>query len=211
MASVIPDIPLFQPYSPPPLPAPLYNVGLQFNGGTYQGDVDTNYNASGVGNWGNGVSAYYGMWSNGLRHGSGSETLYTSTGSVLNFYQGEWSNGQRHGRGIWRSELGDVYNATFQNGILTGPARVDFANGTTYEGLLENGLRHGLGLLTFNNGAKYHGYFAHGRISGRGKLTYPGGRVYDGHWTDSTRGCGDMTEPKVFYNQDWYLPELSGW
>lgn len=100
-----------------------------------------------------GLTAYVGIFEEGLPHGKGTFTY--SDGAT---YVGEFKNGKEHGVGIFRC----------------------WQHGSQYDGEFKDGKKHGIGTYTYPDGVVYTGGWAKGKRQGYGTLTYPGGKKLSG-------------------------------
>lgn len=113
---------------------------------------------------------------------------------------------------------GSRYRGELVDGLLQGPGRLDYNNGTWFEGQFKDGqpegrgewhgpnglvyvgdfragLFHGQGLLSYGNGTTYEGGFAHNQFEGEGTLRQ-GGATYRGQFhNDRYHGFGNLEWP----------------
>ena len=77
-----------------------------------------------------------------------------------------------------------------------GRGKARFDNGDVYEGTWEAGLMHGRGVYVFHTDARYEGEFRRGAMHGQGTMHYPDGGVYVGHWVGNKKsGLGRQVTP----------------
>ena len=81
------------------------------------------------------------MFKNDKREGKGTLT------KVGYFYEGEWSNGLKHGLGTETTSNNEIYEGEFKNDLRHGTGKCTYFNGDIYEGGWRKGLKHGKGVL----------------------------------------------------------------
>lgn len=75
---------------------------------------------------------------------------------------------------------GGRYRGQVVDGLLQGPGRLDYANGSWFEGQFKDGLFDGQGEWRGANGERYVGEFHKGLFDGNGTLSFSDGTSYDG-------------------------------
>lgn len=104
-------------------------------------------------------ACYSGTFFRNHIHGEG--TFIYSNG---NEYRGEFYLGKRHGKGVMElPSIGITYEGEFNNGDMTGFAKITYKDGTLYEGYVVKGKRNGKGKIDYIDGDEYEGDF-HGNL-----------------------------------------------
>lgn len=98
-------------------------------------------------------------------------------------YRGEIVDGLLQGPGRLDYRNGSWFAGQFKAGQLDGPGQWRGAGGEHYQGEFREGLFHGQGRLTYSDGSHYEGGFARGRFSGEGRLQQSG-QLYQGEFLD---------------------------
>ncbi|WP_390623832.1 MULTISPECIES: C13 family peptidase [Pseudomonas] len=107
-------------------------------------------------------------------------------------YRGEVVDGLLQGPGRLDYRNGSWFVGTFKDGQLHGPGEWHGANGEHYVGEFAQGAFHGQGTLHYRDGSSYQGGFAAGRFAGEGTLKQ-GGLVYRGAFKDDLfHGLGTL-------------------
>ena len=89
-------------------------------------------------------SAYYGNFSNGLRHGKG--ILHNDKEVGRPCYDGLWVENKRHGEGIeWYKDDSMKFYGTFKDDQRNGHG-LETTRQEFYEGMWKEGKRHGTGV-----------------------------------------------------------------
>ena len=84
-----------------------------------------------------------------------------------------WSNNKPWGYGILKSNIGDVYEGLFKNGLKHGTGVEVFKDGGSYIGNFRDGLPNGQGKLIGYDGSVFKGTFVNGQKHGQGSWTIP--------------------------------------
>lgn len=87
---------------------------------------------------------------------------------------------------------GTRYRGEVIDGLLQGPGRLDYRNGSWFVGRFKDGQLHGPGEWRSANGERYVGEFAQGAFHGQGTLHYPDGGSYQGGFS-AGRFAGEGT------------------
>lgn len=98
-------------------------------------------------------------------------------------YRGEVIDGLLQGPGRLDYRNGSWFVGTFKDGQWHGPGEWHGTNGEHYVGEFEQGAFHGQGTLHYRDGSSYQGGFAAGRFAGEGTLKQDG-LVYRGAFKD---------------------------
>ena len=163
----------------------MINKTIQFNHGTYAGEVNSNNEPHGHGIFifvnGN---VYDGEWKNSIRCGHG--VMKYANGDV---YDGNWSSERKDGHGVYTFANGHVYDSEFINGVRCGYGVYTWKNGNKYEGEWVDDNRCGHGVFTYANGNVYDGEWINGKQNGHGIFTFANGQAYDGEFKNGVR-CG---------------------
>lgn len=138
----------------------MINKTINYNNGTYTGEVNSNNEPHG-----HGVFKY----ANG------------------NVYDGEWINGKQCGHGVFNFTNGQVYDGEFKNGVRFGYGVYTWKSGDKYEGEWVDDDRCGYGVFTYSNGNIYDGKWINGTQSGHGVFKFKDGRILEGEWTDGSK------------------------
>lgn len=142
-------------------------------------------------------SSYVGVFLNGKKHGSGTETF--SSGRQ---YKGEYSRGCFHGQGQLVLESGSIYDGNFHTGAYHGNGKIVHSD-SSYEGQWTHGTYHGKGKHTTRFGT-FEGTFYYNVRHGSGTFTEPNGNQYIGAWRRGKReGKGTYTTPDGSYTGSW--------
>lgn len=118
-------------------------------------------------------------------------------------YRGEVIDGLLQGPGRLDYRNGSWFVGTFKDGQWHGPGEWHGANGEHYVGEFEQGAFHGQGTRHYRDGSSYQGGFAAGRFAGEGTLKQ-GGLVYRGAFkNDLFHGLGtlDRADGSSFHGQ----------
>lgn len=76
-----------------------------------------------------------------------------------------------------------MYEGTWVNGVMKGPAKVTYDNKDLYVGGLDKGhSRQGYGVMTYCYGDVYEGMWGKSRYHGKGEYTKACGTVIEGVW-----------------------------
>ena len=96
-------------------------------------------------------------------------------------YRGEVVDGLLQGPGRLDYRNGSWFAGSFKDGQLHGAGEWHGAHGEHYLGEFQHGAFHGQGSLRQSDGSHYEGGFAEGRFAGEGRLEY-NGQVYRGEF-----------------------------
>ena len=121
---------------------------------------------------------YTGALNTSLRM-EGEGKLEYNTGDV---YEGTFEAGVISGEGTFTYANGDVYKGSFSDGMKNGSGVYTWANGDVYEGEYVNDVRSGIGIYTWTSGERYEGEFKDNLLSGAGTYSWPSGRTYTGYF-----------------------------
>ena len=154
-----------------------------YNGGYYDGEVDSHNHYHGYGEQHGGDGwIYKGEWKNGRKHGKGLET-----GPKGQRYSGEFFEGSFI-RGEATDERGNRYEGDFPNWCGScsrfGHLKIIYTDGSVYEGDVYEYMqvRHGKGTMIYPNGDRYVGDWYRFKRQGKGVMYYADGSVYKGKW-----------------------------
>jgi hypothetical protein len=107
-------------------------------------------------------------------------------------YRGEIVDGLLQGPGRLDYRNGSWFVGQFKDGQLDGPGEWQGPGGEHYLGEFRQGMFHGQGTLTYSDGSRYQGGFAHNRFAGEGLLEQ-GGQRYQGEFADDRfHGLGKL-------------------
>ncbi len=136
------------------------------------------------------TKTYDGMFSNGLRHGSGSQNFPSGAS-----YFGEWVRDQREGLGEYRFGNGDIYRGWFRANKRSGSGILKSANGNTFDGEWRDDCQVQGRFVNAASGSEYNGSFdAEGKMSGYGLFRWPDSSTYAGEWVQNmAHGYGVYT------------------
>jgi hypothetical protein len=154
---------------------------------------------------------YRGDFVNGEYHGRGLQIMVPGNADGNLSYEGEFVNSDPCGQGTLHKVDGTVFQATFVDGDMTGPAVVFGPRGEyVYEGMLACGMKHGFGTCTYKNKNVYTGTWARGQYL-EGKLEEEA-YVYEGEfWGDRFHGQGKFTTPDMVFEGGWTIGRMTGW
>ncbi|WAG79801.1 caspase family protein [Metapseudomonas furukawaii] len=105
---------------------------------------------------------------------------------------------------------GSRYRGELVDGLLQGPGRLDYSNGTWFEGQFKDGQPEGRGQWHGPNGLVYIGEFKAGLFHGQGTLSYGNGTTYEGRFAgnqfngEGTLKQGDLTYRGEFRNDQYH-------
>ncbi|MBT8765418.1 C13 family peptidase [Metapseudomonas boanensis] len=112
---------------------------------------------------------------------------------------------------------GSHYRGELVDGLLQGPGRLDYSNGTWFQGQFKDGQPEGQGEWHGPNGMVYVGEFKAGLFHGRGLLTYGDGTSYKGRFKgnqfngEGTLHQGGMTYRGEFRNDKYHGLGMLEW
>ncbi|MFI8745092.1 C13 family peptidase [Pseudomonas sp. NPDC077186] len=107
-------------------------------------------------------------------------------------YRGEIVDGLLQGPGRLDYRNGSWFVGRFKDGQLDGPGEWQGPGGEHYLGEFRQGMFHGQGTLTYSDGSRYQGGFARNRFAGEGLLEQ-GGQRYQGEFADDRfHGLGKL-------------------
>jgi len=97
---------------------------------------------------------------------------------------------------------GDYYTGYLDFGILEGPGKVVYKDGSWYEGdFVYGNLVRGKCKIIYEDGGCYEGQMDQGVISGQGTMVWANGDVYTGQWKDGKyHGKGKLTNANGSWN-----------
>ena len=104
---------------------------------------------------------YEGYFDSDRRHGEG--VISWGNGA---FYMGKWDYGQITGRGVYISNLSDVYKGQFKEGKFDGYGSLLYSNGARYYGHFKDGVRQGKGIFSDRMGNQWYGHYIEDRREG---------------------------------------------
>ncbi|WP_277052664.1 C13 family peptidase [Zestomonas thermotolerans] len=107
-------------------------------------------------------------------------------------YRGQIVDGLLQGPGRLDYANGSWFEGHFKDGLLDGPGEWHGPNGERYVGEFRRGLFHGNGTLTYGNGTRYQGAFENGRMHGLGRLEQSGSRYQGEFRNDQFNGLGKL-------------------
>ncbi len=105
------------------------------------------------------------------------------------------------GDGKLEYATGDIYEGTFENGVITGEGTFKYANGDVYTGAFENGAKNGSGVYKWFDGSTYTGEFVDDKKDGWGVYLWSDGSSYTGEYKNELK---DGTGTYRFANGDVY-------
>ncbi len=107
---------------------------------------------------------------------------------------------------------GGRYRGAVVDGLLQGPGRLDYANGSWFEGQFKDGQSEGQGVWqAADAGARYQGEFYQGLFHGLGRLDYPDGSFYQGSFKLGQRhGEGYLQQPGLNYRGEFRKNKFHG-
>ncbi|MGH8435367.1 MAG: C13 family peptidase [Pseudomonas sp.] len=106
---------------------------------------------------------------------------------------------------------GGRYRGEVLNGLLQGPGRVDYANGSWFQGQFKDGQPEGLGKWQGPSGESYVGEFHQGLFDGQGKLTYSNGSSYEGGFKQARmEGEGTLKQDGLSYRGEFKQDRYHG-
>lgn len=95
---------------------------------------------------------------------------------------------------------GARYRGEVVDGLLQGPGRLDYTNGTWFEGRFKDGQANGQGRWHGPEGVEYKGEFRDGLFDGKGRMTYRDGTVYEGSFKSNRfDGEGRLARGEMVY------------
>lgn len=110
-------------------------------------------------------------------------------------YRGEVVDGLLQGPGRLDYRNGSWFVGSFKDGMLEGAGEWQGPGGEHYLGDFHEGMFHGQGTLTYSDGSRYQGGFERNRFSGEGLLEQ-GGQRYQGEFlNDRFHGLGRLEMP----------------
>ncbi len=118
-------------------------------------------------------------------------------------YRGEIVDGLLQGPGRLDYRNGSWFAGQFKDGMLEGSGEWQGPGGEHYLGEFHQGMFHGQGTLTYSDGSRYEGGFERNRFSGVGLLEQ-GGQRYQGEFlNDRFHGLGklEMADGSSFQGQ----------
>lgn len=118
-------------------------------------------------------------------------------------YRGEIVDGLLQGPGRLDYRNGSWFIGQFKDGMLEGSGEWQGPGGEHYLGEFHEGMFHGQGTLTYSDGSRYEGSFERNRFSGVGLLEQ-GGQRYQGEFLDDRfHGLGklEMADGSSFQGQ----------
>lgn len=153
----------------------------------------------------NSTYRYFGLVSDDMPHGSGTE----STGTGI--FKGYFCFGKRHGVGeLNQGNL--IYRGTWKDGVKTGYGYETLKDRYAYFGSFINGVKTGICDITYPDGTNYIGQIKTCRKEGFGKQVL-NDEIYIGYWKhDRRHGIGfyKNTKGQTFFGQwreDQYKPQ----
>ncbi len=105
------------------------------------------------------------------------------------------------GEGTLAYSTGDIYEGTFEDGVITGEGTFTYANGDVYRGTFLNGSKNGEGVYTWFDGSSYTGTFVDDKKEGWGVYLWSDGSSYTGEYKNELK---DGTGTYRFANGDVY-------
>ncbi|MCY1286917.1 Peptidase C13 family protein [compost metagenome] len=106
---------------------------------------------------------------------------------------------------------GGRYRGQVVDGLLQGPGRLDYANGSWFEGQFKDGLLDGPGQWHGPNGESYVGDFRRGLFDGSGTLTYSNGTRYQGAFQNGQmHGQGELKQIGMRYQGEFQHDQFNG-
>jgi len=157
-------------------------------------------------------SVYRGMYENDHHSGTGFRLFEKQDGEDRLSYMGEWQI-VMHGEGVLTMKDGTVFQATFVQGKMTGPAFVCKPCGYRYEGMLLNGKEHGQGKCWYGDKSTFEGEWENG-FPKEGIRVETDGCVYKGQMSPGYLRHGEgmytNTYGAIFYGE-WKNNVFDGW
>ena len=90
-----------------------------------------------------------------------------------------------HGQGIFKTEVGDIFEGECKNGeLMAGTTKIMYAKGEYYEGNVVDGKRQGQGAHWYSNGDRFEGDWVNNMRVGKGSLKFLQGGEYIGQFID---------------------------
>ena len=107
---------------------------------------------------------------------------------------------------------GGRYRGQVVDGLLQGPGRLDYANGSWFEGQFKDGQPEGQGIWqSANAGTRYQGEFHQGLFHGQGRIEYTGGAFYQGGFKLGQRhGEGHLQQSGQTYRGGFRRDQFHG-
>jgi len=106
---------------------------------------------------------------------------------------------------------GGRYRGEVVNGLLQGPGRLDYRNGSWYAGQFKDGQAHGAGEWQGAHGEHYLGEFRLGEFDGQGSLSRKDGSQYQGHFKQGQMdGEGHFQQGKMSYRGAFKADQYHG-
>ncbi|MFZ6047508.1 C13 family peptidase [Pseudomonas sp. CR3202] len=106
---------------------------------------------------------------------------------------------------------GSRYRGELVDGLLQGPGRLDYNNGTWFEGQFKDGQPEGQGEWHGPNGLVYVGEFRAGLFHGQGRLAYGNGTTYEGGFAHNQfDGEGTLRQGGVTYRGQFHSDKYQG-
>ena len=105
------------------------------------------------------------------------------------------------GEGKLEYNTGDVYEGTFEAGVISGEGIFTYANGDVYKGSFSDGMKNGSGIYTWFDGSSYTGDFVDDKKEGWGVYVWSDGSSYTGEYKNELK---DGTGTYRFANGDVY-------
>jgi hypothetical protein len=128
-------------------------------------------------------STYTGETKDGQPHGRGILQYAPTDEHKRQRYEGEFSNGLRHGEGTQTWLDGDRYIGGWKNGQRHGRGNHTYADGRNHQGAYEDGWMHGPGVMRWPEGKTFTGNWEKGKAV-QGKLSHPDGDYSEGIFKD---------------------------
>lgn len=118
-------------------------------------------------------------------------------------YRGEIVDGLLQGPGRLDYRNGSWFVGQFQDGMLEGDGEWQGPGGEHYQGGFHQGMFHGQGTLTYSDGSRYQGQFERNRFSGEGVFEQHGQRYQGEFRNDQFHGLGklEMADGSSFQGQ----------
>lgn len=107
-------------------------------------------------------------------------------------YHGEIVDGLLQGPGRLEYANGSWFSGQFKDGLYEGPGEWQGPAGEHYQGEFRQGMFHGQGTLTYADGSRYSGDFVQNRFNGEGQLEQNGLRYQGGFSNDLFDGLGKL-------------------
>ena len=106
---------------------------------------------------------------------------------------------------------GSRYRGELVDGLLQGPGRLDYNNGTWFEGQFKDGQPDGRGEWHGPNGLVYSGEFKAGLFHGQGRLDYGNGTTYEGGFAHNQfDGEGTLRQGGITYRGQFRNDKYQG-